>query len=642
MSVLDPGAAALFRGMRAGFKLDPILRVSEWADRFRLLQAETTRQHGRWRTDRTPYLREIMDCLSAHSAVQRLVLMKGAQIGGTEALLNWLGYIIHNAPGPTMVVYPTIESAEDQSKDRISPMLTATPELAELVRENKARGSGNTILEKKFRGGMLKISGANSAVMLRSKPIRYLCFDEVDGFPADVDGEGDPIALAEARTNTFSSNRKIAMVSTPKIKGFSRIEAEYLASDQRRYFIPCPECGHMDFLTWQTVGHHQIQFDPLVPAAAHMVCSGCGAHVEERHKNMMFAAGEWRPTAVGASGVRGYHISGLYSPLGWFSWAEAASAFVKAKENPVLLKVWVNTCLGETWEEKAESVDPDALLARAHEYAAEVPDGVGVLVASVDVQADRLEWKVKGYGADEQSWLIAYGAIPGDPSTEKIWFQLDELVLNQTFTHQSGHLLKIECMAVDAAFNSDMVYRYCKARLARRVFAVRGDTAAGKPLVGRPSANNAYRTRLYMLCVNSGKDTVFARLRIGAPGPGFMNMPRWIDREYVDQLTAERSFRKYVKGKGSFRVWEKVRDRNEALDLEVYALAALYIMGPRFVRGLAARATRLAQRVAGAAAGKGEAPPEPEAPPAPEPPAPPRAGWQTQIRPNKWVTGWKK
>ena len=650
---MDSATAALSRGFAAGWLPDPVILPSEWADRYLELPAETTREHGHYRIGRTPFLREPMDCLSVYSPVRHVVFMKPAQIGASTMLRALIGSFIHNTPGPIMYLNPTVELAEDASKDHISPMIQAVPELAALVRENRSRASGNTIDLKKFRGGFLKMSGANSAVSLRAKAIRFLLRDEIDAYPDDVDGEGDPLALSEERTNSYTEICKILDLSTPTIDGFSKIQKLYLTSDQRRYFIPCPECRHLDFLTWRDVAHHSIEFDEARPELTHMRCSSCHATIEERHKPWMLAEhghgglAEWRPTAESDGQVRGYHLSGLYSPLGWLPWEQLVRRFLRAKKDRSLLKVWVNTGLGETWKEDASDGPPkeEVLLARAEKYPAEVPAGVGCLVMSVDVQADRLEWIVKGYGADEESWLIARSAIPGDPLKDDVWTDLDR-VRRQAWKHESGQKLRADIMTIDSNYSADRVYKYCRTHAGDRVYAVRGGNLVGVPLVGRPTANNAYRARLYTLCTGSGKETIYSRLKIGRPQagmpePGYMHLPEWIDRDYVEQLTAETSFPQWVPGKGTVRVWRKKEGvRNEALDCEVYALAGLHILdrgGMGFIRGLKERARRFAHPVLGLEAPAGEA--AAPAPP-PEPLAPARASRRPQR--GGWVTKWRR
>ena len=447
---------------------------------------------------------------------------------------------------------------------------------------------------------MLFLTGSNSATGVKSMPIRWLFCDEIDEYPGDVDGQGDPIALAEKRTTgpTYT-RRKVFLVSTPTIKGLSRVEHEYLASDQRRYFVPCPHCGHFDYMRWEN-----IRWDEGKPETAKLACMGCGELIEEHHKREMLAAGQWRATAEGDGVTTGFHLPSLYSPLGWFPWSAAVKEFIDAKEDPMRLKNWVNQVLGETWEERGDTVEPGSLLARAERYEAEVPHGVGVLVASVDVQGDRLECAVKGYGAGEESWLIAFSQFHGDPGREAVWLDLDRF-LKQRFTHEGGQKVPIACVAIDSGgHHSEQVYRFCKARVARRVFAVRGGSEKGKPVVGRPTVNNRYRTKLFTLCVDTAKETVYSRLRIENPGPGYCHLPEWIDEEYVEQLTAEKAIWKWVKNRGTVREWIKTRERNEALDLEVYCLAALYMLGTQFVKALPEEAARLSLKPEALAARK--------------------------------------
>jgi phage terminase large subunit GpA-like protein len=572
-----------------GWKPEPALSVSEWADTHRMLSSKGSAEPGQWRTSRTPYLREIMDTLSALHPAQRVVLMKGAQIGATECGNNWLGYLIHHAPAPTLYVEPTVEVAKRVSKQRIAPMIEATPALRGRVAASRSRDSGNTMFVKEFEGGLLIITGANSGSGLRSMPIRNLFMDEVDEYPGDVDGQGDPVSLAEKRTTTFA-RRKVFLVSTPTIKGLSRIEREFLASDQRRYFVPCPHCAHMDWIRWPN-----IRWEDRKPETAKLYCECCGGLIEERHKTRMLERGEWRPTAEGDGQTVGFHLSGLYSPLGWKSWKECVQEFIQAKDDPFRLKTWINTVLGESWEERGDSVEPDHVLARAEHYPAEVPNGVGILVAGVDVQGDRLEAAVHGFGAGEESWLIAWTQIHGDPGRDETWRELDRFLFTQKFEHESRQKVPVQCVCVDSGgHHTEHVYRYCKLRADRRVFPVRGGNTPGIPLVTRPTMHNRYRVKLFTLGVDTAKDVIYSRLRIPAPGPGYMHLPDWADLEYANQLTAERCIRKYVKGKGATRQWVKIRERNEALDLSVYALAALHILGPTVVQSLKERADRLA------------------------------------------------
>jgi phage terminase large subunit GpA-like protein len=606
---------------REGMTRDKTQTVSEWADAHRFLSEMASAEPGRWRTSRTPYLKEIMDCLSPGCRVQRVIVMAGAQLGKTECGNNWLGHIIHRTPGPMLYVEPTLDVVKKVSRQRITPMIEATPVLTDRVAATRSRDSGNTVHVKEFRGGLLLMTGANSAAGLRSMPIRFLFCDEVDEYPGDVDGQGDPVALAEKRTATYA-RRKILQTSTPTVRGVSRIEREYLASDQRKYFIPCPECGHMDYLQWTIGGwrgnegrHHHIVWKDHDPKSVVMCCASCDAKIQESQKTWMLLRGEWRATNPEPTDGKtaGFHISSLYSPLGWKTWAECAKEFWDAKDDPFRLKTWVNTVLGETWEDQGDAVEAALLKMKLEAPGkAEVPNGVGVLVASVDVQGDRLEAQVVGFGEKEESWLIAFEQILGDPSHQGVWSKLD-LFLQQPFEHESGRVCHVELTMIDSGgAHTEQVYRYCKARLTgrknRRVFPIKGGTVSGRPLVERPSLHNRYHVPLYVLCVDTGKDIIMGRLQMpkNTRAPGYIHLPDWVDDEYLEQLASERAIRKYVKGRGSVRSWQPIRDRNEALDLTVYSLAALYACGPAFIKTLGARAEKWAVPIAKVEAPKGE------------------------------------
>jgi len=575
---------------------DELLTLSDWSDKFVTLSTKDSSEPGPYRTARTPYVRAIADALSPFSNFERIVWMAGAQVGKTRVGLNWLGYVIDVAPGPMLLVEPTVDTARKVSKQRVATMIESIPQLREKVSPARERDSGNTLFEKEFPGGMIMMTGANSAVGLRSMPIRNLFLDEVDGYPPDADGEGDPVSLAEKRTGTFS-RRKIFLVSTPTIKGLSRIEVEFLATDQRRYFVPCPSCAFMDWLRWD-----RIQWPEKQPQAARCVCTACGVLIEERHKTQMLERGEWRATAECSSArIIGFHISALYAPLGWKSWGEIAIDFVKSHEDPQQLKTWVNTVLGETWEEKGDAVDADNLRARLEEYPAEVPHGVAILTAAVDVQGDRLELAVKGWGAAEESWLIALHQVQGDPARDATWFELDKMLL-ETYEHASGRKMPARVVTIDSGGqHTDEVYKFCKVRAARRVagemqhvYAIKGIGGA-REIVSRPSTSNRYHVRLFSIGVDTAKDKIFGRMHLKAPGPGFMHLPIWSDEEYLEQLTAEKAVRRYKKGIGAVREYVKIRERNEGLDLEVYNLAALYIMGLKFIAGLARLAEEMSR-----------------------------------------------
>lgn len=627
---IDPLAivrARMARSLRIAVP-PPLLSVSEWADRYRMLTSEASSEPGEWRTDRAPYQRELLDAV-LDPDVEQVVLMTASQVGKTEVLNNVLGYFVDLDPSPMLVVLPTVDLAEAWSKDRLAPMLSTTPALAEKVSDAKSRDSENTILHKVFKGGHISCVGANAPSALAMRPVRLVLCDEVDRFPASAGTEGDPVRLALRRSDTFW-NRKSVLVSTPTLAGLSRIEAAWLASDMRRYYVPCAKCEHMQVLRWDRLQWNKDDDGHLLRESVVYRCEACDHAHSEVDKVALLARGRWVAEAPGRR-VRGYHLNSLYSP--WRRWDEIVEEFVGIGKNVEALKVFVNTVLGETWEEKGEAVSIASLEARRERYEGEVPDGVGILVAAVDVQGDRLECVVMGFGDGEESWVVAFSQFHGDPATDAPWNDLRAFI-EVPFDCASGQKAKVEVTVVDSGGeHTEQVYRWTKAMLAtgRRVFPIKGGGSSGMPLVGRPSNKNKYAVPLFVLCVDSGKESILARLRIPAPGHGYVHLPDWIDEEFIAQMTAEKALRKFVRGRGSVRVWHKTRERNEAFDLMVYALAALYIAGAHVVRSLGDRAAKLSVRVTPEAPGAG---------PAPESPAVPAPG--ARQRRSAWVNSWRK
>ncbi|MDX2074694.1 MAG: phage terminase large subunit family protein [Alphaproteobacteria bacterium] len=583
------GALVYRESFFAGLRPDPLLTVSEWADEHRLLSQKASAEPGRWRTDRTPYLREIMDTLSPSSPIQSVVFMKGAQVGGTEAGNNWMGYVVHNTPGPMMLVQPSLDIAKRLSKQRIAPMIEEMPVLRELIAPSRERDSGNTMLVKEFPGGVLIMTGANSAAGLRSMPVRFLFLDEIDAYPSDIDGEGDPVKLAEKRTTTFV-RKKIFKVSTPTIKDMSRVEKEYEASDKRRYFVPCPHCGNMDWMRWKN-----IKWENSDPTTAALACEGCGTLIEERYKTSMLAKGEWRATCEGDGKTAGFHLSSLYSPIGWKSWADIVAEWLEAKGDPPLLKTFVNTVLAETWEEEYSArVGADGLAERCEEYELmSVPAGGLVLTAGVDVQDNRIEVVVRAWGKDEESWLVNYVQIYGDPSKQEIWNQVDNLLL-QEYKHSNGKKMKARVAMLDSGGHfTHEVYVFCRPRRKRNVLAGKGQSQPGKPAIGKPTRQDInYRSQtlkrgveLWPIGTDTIKSVIYGRLKNSDPaGAGIYHWPIGLTNEYFKQLTAEKQVTNYVNGFAK-RIWKKKDGaRNEALDCEVYAYAALQYLYTRVNR----------------------------------------------------------
>lgn len=493
--------------------------------------------------------------------------MSSAQVGKTELLLNALGYFVDYDPAPILLLQPTLEMAQTFSKDRLAPMCRDTPALKGKIQDAKSRSSGNTMLHKTFPGGHITMAGANSPASLASRPVRCMFADEVDRYPPSAGAEGDPVNLAIKRTTTFW-NKKIMLVSTPTIKGASRIEAAYEDSSQEQYQLACPECGEYQPLVWKN-----IVFDQ----AGH-ACESCGA-VSDKIA-WQSKPGKWVAQQHHHK-TRGFHLNELVSP--WVTWEEIIENFRQAKKSPETLKTFVNTSLGETWEEEGEQVDAAPLHARREHYAADVPEAGLVLTASVDVQDDRLELQVEAWGAGEQNWKVDFQILRGDPSRQELWDKLDER-LSEQYQHELGFNLPIACTTIDSGGHyTQQVYKFCKKNQHRRVYAIKGKSTAGSPVVGRPSKSNKGGVNLFPIGTDTAKELIYKRLQILDPGSGYIHFPikENFDEEWFEQLTAEKCVTKYRQGQ-PYRAWVQVRKRNEALDLSVYNLAALYILNPNF------------------------------------------------------------
>ena len=571
----------LFSRVFAVLAPPPDMTISEWADEYRRLSSESSAEPGRWRTAKAPYQKEIMDAICDVS-IQKVVVMSAAQIGKTDGfILNPIGFFMHYDPSPIMVLQPTIQMGESFSKDRLSPMLRDTPVLRDKVND-KARNSGNTILQKIFPGGHVTIVGANSPSSLASRPIRILLADEIDRYPATAGNEGDPLLLAGKRLTTFW-NKKEVDVSTPTIKGLSRIEVEYEHSTQEEWNVPCPACGALTPLEWANVLFDRDNLEEIS-----YTCPHCGVVSSETEWKEHFGGGKFI-AAFPERKVRGFHLNALASMF--VEWREIVQKFItandeKKKGNIELLKVWTNTEMGQTWEEEDEQIETDELYKRREKYNCEVPEEVLVLTAGVDVQDDRFEVEVVGWGVDKESWGIRYQAIYGDLKLKPVWDELDAF-LSQTFTTADGRRLKVICTCVDSGGHfSNQVYRFCKERTARRVFAIKGKGGADVPYFNRPSKTNSVKTPLFTIGVDTGKAILYQRLAVQEEGPNYCHFPKDKDRGYTQEyfrgLTAEKMVMTYKRGKAQY-VWT-LKDggykRNEPLDIRNYATVALEIANP--------------------------------------------------------------
>ena len=514
-----------------------------------------------------------MDAIS-DPQIRQVVVMSSSQVGKTELLLNAIGYYCEHDAAPIMVVQPTLSMAQSFSKDRLAPMFRDSPSLKNKIQDPRSRDSGNTTLHKIFPGGHVTIAGANRAAGLASRPIRIVLADEIDRYPSSSGTEGDPIALASRRSQTFW-NGKLVTVSTPTIKDSSRIEAEYEYSDKRTFFCRCPHCDEPNTLKWSNV-----KWEDSDAKTANYCCEDCGVAWSESDRQKSIKAGQWIASAE-TNGIAGFHLSGLYSP--WLTIENAVRDFLEAKKLPETLQVWVNTYLAEAWDTDrgGEGGDLDVISGRVEHYRAIIPEQVEILTAGVDVQGDRLECEILGHRQDgsQETWSISYHVIQGDPSGREVWAKLDQILLEQDYLKENGEKLKISCTCIDSGGSyTQSVYDYVRPREKKRIFAIKGMAGEGRPLVGRPSRNNIGKIRLYAVGVDTAKELIMARLKIEEAGPGFCHFPDSYSEEYFAQLTSERAYVNFSKGFRK-RSWKKIRRRNEALDCRVYNLCAFALLG---------------------------------------------------------------
>ncbi len=554
----------------------PELTVSGWADRYRKLSQEASAEPGQWNTERAPYQREIMDAVN-DAGVEEVIIMSSAQVGKTELILNIIGYYIDYDPSPILCLQPTLEMAQTFSKDRLAPMFRDTPVLRGKVKSVKTRDSGNTILHKVFPGGHITMAGANSAAGLASRPIKVVLMDEVDRYPASAGTEGNPIKLAEKRTATFWNRKKIK-VSTPTIKGRSQIEKEYLESSKEEWCVPCPCCGRYQPYEWG-----RIHFSDVT-----MECKFCRERLKEHEWKEN--PGKWIASAPEVRRKRGFHLNEMASP--WKHWEEIISEFREAdrelKEygDPEKMKVWINTSLGETWEEKGKSVDEGSLLSRREEYEADLPDGVLLVTAGVDVQDDRFEVEVTGWGKGYESWGILYRRIPGDMEQEATWDRLERF-LDMELYFGSKSSLMIACTCIDTGGHyTTEAYKFLRKmeRKQKRIFGIKGMGGEGIPLVYKVSRNNIERVPIFLLGVDSGKEILMTRLCTKEEGPGYCHFPtnedRGYDETYIRGLSSETRVVSMKDGRAVLKWVKKSGARNEPLDLRNYSTAAAEILRP--------------------------------------------------------------
>lgn len=560
---------------------DKTLTVREWSDEYRYLDSSASAMPGKYSTELTPFLKEPLEAMTVNNGIEMVVFMKSAQVGYSELLNNVIGYIIDISPCGTMVVLPTADSGKQFSKERIAPLISATPRLKSKVK-NDVKNSDNTVMMKKFEGGFAKIVGANSAVNLRSTPIKILLFDEVDGYPFDVDNEGSPIDLAMKRTTTFK-RRKILMGSTPTIKNYSNIESYFNKGDKRHYNVPCPHCGQkqqliMDNLKYRVLANNSQIVDPNF---IFYECKHCKERIYESSKTKMLAQGEWIPTNPDADKkIRSYHINSLYSPLGWKTWVEVAQEHLESKDDPEKLKTFTNTTLGLPYADATHKPDARKLEKRKSNFVSwNCPDDVVYINAGVDTQDDRLAICVVGYGKNNQQYIINYEEIGGDPNRPEVWEKL-KVLIDTPIKHESGVELFIKDLAIDSGgHRTGYVYDFCRTNIEKFI-PIKGRSFDSAMSLKRSSAvdkgETASEDTLYIYLVNNNfnKKIIYQYLSNETPGRNYYYFNQDLTSSFFDMLCSEERIIKKVQGEWREEFTTSMKgERNEALDCVNYSLA---------------------------------------------------------------------
>jgi phage terminase large subunit GpA-like protein len=561
-----------------GLEPQSLQTIDQWADAYRFLSSKASAEPGRFRTSRTPYLREPMRMLSLSSEIQKISFMKGVQLGVSELACNLIGYIIHRCPAPIMMVQPTIEMAERFSKTRIKTLIELSPVLRERVKDPREKDSGNTLLSKEFEGGILIMAGANAAASLCSTPIKNAILDEIDRMPDDVEGEGCPIQLVEARTSTFA-RKKIFLISSPTKGSKSKINKSYLEGDQRKYFVPCPYC---DF--YQVLVFKNIKWTPGDYSNVCYECQSCKELIPEFQKKIMLEKGEWRATAKNKDPLHiSYHLSALYSPKGWYSWADAAKLYEVALKDKSKYKTFVNTVEGLPYEDTGELVDWQLLYNRRENYERnKVPKGGLFITCGVDIQHDRIECELVVWGREKESWSLDFRVFYGITKEKEVWANLDNLLREEFEVEGTNKKILIKNMAIDSSDGTMTahVYDFCRKYNISRVFPIKGrkqmDTyfTLSAPKEFKVNGRKIPKgIKLYSVGVNLLKSEFMGFLELKRENEktpyGYCHFPDY-NEEYFLQLTSE----VFLDGD-----WTKTRARNEALDCRIYARAAAAILG---------------------------------------------------------------
>lgn len=553
------------------------LTTSEWSDKYRILPKSTSSRSGRWRT--LAFQKEPLDVLN-DPKIDTVVLKWGSQLGKSELLNNMLGFHVHHDPAPILFVLPTLEVADDYSENRIRKSFGETPELAAIFGDRRTRQGANNKRLKTFPGGYVAFAGGNSPTSLASRPIRVVIMDEIDKLDKNIGKDGDPILQAFQRTRTFW-NKKRVLSSTPSIKGLSHIDDWYQKSDRREFHVPCHACGEHQFLKWvpkasQKEPHVSVRWPKGKPEKAEYICPHCGSFWSQADLRRNVKKGKWIAQNPGGK-VAGFHVNAMVSPF--VTLAEMAQEWDEAKGDPTKEQAFVNLHLGEAYNpSKSAETSPQELYKRREDFGANnIPERVLLVTAGVDVQYDRVEVQYLGWGAGDESWVLDYVVLPGDPTGDHVWSDLTD-ALSRGFVHPLGGDLFVEAAAIDSGNWTQKVYAYAKTaqRAFRPFYAIKGVAGQGRPIWLESKARIKDGLRLFIVGVDDAKTEIYTNVAKKDPGPGAIHFASGLKQSYFEQLLSERIIIKYTRG-FPVREWHKdAGARNEALDTMVYARAARY------------------------------------------------------------------
>lgn len=581
----DPGTAppqhpSQPNGWTYGLELPPRMTVSQWADAHRVIARGTGPEPGRWRTDRLPLLRQVMDAVNDPD-IDVVVLMCSSQAAKTETLVNIAGFFIDQDPAPQLFVLPTLELADSFSTKRFQPTVDETPALLARIGRHASRDSSITIREKSYPGGDLVFAGANSPASLASRPRRVVLCDEIDKYKAAIGQDGDPIDQAFQRTQNFWNAKKV-LASTPTLMQFSAIEYWWGRSDRRRHLVPCNDCGEFQPLEWESERdgrkERRVDWPKGQPEHAVYICPYCGSAWDQRALAAAVPHGVWRATA-NSHRIAGFHWNTLYTP--WVSLAKLAREWEAAEGKPEKEQTFVNLKLGLPYSPTKEAeTTPEALHARRDDYGADrIPDGVLLVTCGVDVQPDRFEIQWLGWGLGDVQWVLDYAVERCDPSDPAAWDALDQKHLSREFPHPSGRVLQIEAAAVDSGYYAQRVYSFTAAARAafKPYYSIKGVKGQGRPIWKESAERLKQGGKLYIVGVDDAKTMTYHNVTVTEPAPR-VHFPAHLQLDYFKQLLAEVVIVEYQAGL-PVRKWDLPRGRrNEALDTFVYATAARHAL----------------------------------------------------------------